>query len=206
MVAAAVRQAFWLISLMLGVAVAQERTPLLATPDQVTYQQAAGALSAGRATEAFERFVESARYGNKQAQKSIALLYMKGAGVPQDWARAYAWFRLAGSHGDDQILQAGDEVWNALKEEEKAHSSRIYQELVPGYGDAAALALRRQWVKVQKRRVANGSQVSALRVQLADANGFSWELTGQEYLDLLDGYVQGFGRQDLTDDAPEVLN
>ncbi|MDJ0654291.1 MAG: hypothetical protein QNJ40_09065 [Xanthomonadales bacterium] len=206
MVAAAVRQVLWVVPLLVGVAAAQDRAPLLATPDQVSYQQAARSLSEGDSAKAFEHFIQSARYGNKQAQKSIALMYIKGAGVPHDWARAYAWFRLAGTHGDEKILQAGDEVWNALKEEEKAHSSRIYQELVPSYGDVAALALRREWVKVQKRRLAGGSPASSTRVQLADASGFSWELTGQEYLDLLDNYVNGFGEQNLSDDALEVLN
>ncbi len=165
--------------------------PIFATPDQADLILAARSLKDGHEQEAFDRYLRAARFGNKDAQKSIALMYIKGIGVGKDWARAYAWLKLAATHQNARIVSARDEVLGALREDEIAAADAHYQELVVEYGDQAALGRRVDWVGEQKREL-TGSRIEpigALWVQVADSTGYNWELSGDEYFRVLDGYV-----------------
>lgn len=189
------RQGWWRIGLLalalIWGSVALARPPIFATPDQADLVRAARSLQDGFESDAFDKYMRSARYGNKTAQKNIGLMYIKGLGVDKDWARAYAWFRLAASHNDASIVAARDEIFGALREEEKAQAETYYKEIAEDYGDVKALKRREQWVRRQKREV-TGSRlgtIGALRVQVADATGYTWELSGTQYFDVLDSYI-----------------
>ncbi|MFK7957495.1 MAG: hypothetical protein AB8B96_15455 [Lysobacterales bacterium] len=188
----------WLLfGLMLTFAV-QARPPIFATPDQADLIRAARSLQDGFERDALDKFKQASRYGNKQAQKSIALMYIKGIGVEQDWAMAYAWLKLAATHGDDRIATARDEVLLALRDEEQALANQHYDNLQEEFGDLAALAKRELWVRKQKREVTGSrlGKVGALRVQVADSTGYNWELSGPEYFEVLESFVVEF-RQNL---------
>lgn len=167
------------------------RPPVFATPDQADLVRGARSLQDGFETDAYDKFLRSAEFGNKEAQKSIGLMYIKGMGVDKDWATAYAWLKLAGSHGDPRIIAARDEVWGTLREDEKQDANQRYEQLKKDYGDYAALKRRQEWVRKQKREVTGSrtGRVGALRIQVADATGYNWELSGQEYYEVLDRYL-----------------
>ncbi len=180
-----------MLCVLLAAGVVHAGPPLFATPDQADLIRAARALQNGSEQEAFETYLKAARYGNKEAQKNVALMYMKGMGVEKDWARAYAWLRLAATHQDPRITEARDQVFAALREDEREVGQDYYREIDAEYGDVPALARREDWVARQKSEVggARTGAGGALRVQVADSTGYSWELTGQEYFEVLDGYV-----------------
>ena len=173
------------------VAAAQARAPVFATPDQAHLIRAARSLQDGFERDAFDKFLLAARYGNKEAQKNVGLMYIKGLGVEKDWAKAHAWLRLAASHGDPRFASARDEIWGTLREDEKLAAESHYRELRKEYGDLTALQLREEWVRKQKREVTGSrlGKVGAMRVQVADATGYQWEFSGTEFFSVLDTYV-----------------
>ncbi|MEM9533927.1 MAG: hypothetical protein AAGA23_23640 [Pseudomonadota bacterium] len=185
-------------TLVLVTADAFARPPIFATPDQADLIRAARSLQDGFENDALEKFLKASRWGNKVAQKHVALMYIKGVGVDQDWARAHAWLRLAASHGDGQITLARDEVHMALRDDERELAQQYFEQLRDEYGDRVALERREQWVRRQKREVTGSrlGKVGALRVQVADSTGYNWELSGPEYFNVLENYVVEF-RQNL---------
>jgi TPR repeat protein len=56
-------------------------------------------MAVGQGTD-FEEMFESASQGNAGAQFNIGLMYRNGDGVPQDYAEAMKWHRLAADQGD----------------------------------------------------------------------------------------------------------
>ena len=181
------------------------RPPVFATPDQADLVRGARSLQDGFETDAYDKFLRAAELGNKEAQKSIGLMYIKGIGVEKDWASAYAWLKLAGNHGDPKIIAARDEVWGTLREDEKAAANQRYEQIKEHYGDYVALKRRQEWVRKQKREVTGSrtGRVGALRIQVADATGYNWELSGVEYYNVLDQYIvelkQHLGEVELRD-------
>ncbi len=168
--------------------------PEFATPDQADVVRAARSLQDGFEKDAISKFKRAARYGNKEAQKSVGLMYIKGMGVKKDWAMAFAWLKLASSHGDPRIVAAREEVYGALRDDEKARADAYFLELQTEYSDQKALELRGEWVRKQKREVTGSrtGNVGALRIQVADATGYTWELSGRAYFDVLESYVLDF--------------
>ena len=59
-----------------------------------------GAFQRGFYLTAFDIAIERAQAGDVPAQTLIALIYEGGYGVPQDFAKAFEWFRLAADAGD----------------------------------------------------------------------------------------------------------
>lgn len=168
------------------------RPPVFATPDQAEFIRGARSLQDGFERDAFDKFLRAASWGNKQAQKVIGTMYAEGLSVDENWARAHAWYRLAASHGDQSIITDRDAIWESLRDDEKEEAEAYYQELVPKYGDLEALRNRERWVRRQKREVTGSrlGNVGALRVQIPDATGYQWELSGQEYFSVLDAYIE----------------
>jgi hypothetical protein len=211
---ALLRAAVLLLALVWAEALLAARPPVFATPDQVELVRAARALQDGFESDAHKKFLRAAGYGNKLAQKNLGLMYIKGLGVEKDWARAYAWFRLAASHNDYAVTAARDEIFGALRDDEKARAEIYFKEIKAEYGDAQALRRRELWVRRQKREV-TGSRlgtVGALRVRVSDATGYTWDLSGDQYFDVLDTFVMDlrvhigeveFGELEVLEDDPE---
>ena len=64
------------------------------------YQDASAAYRAGDYQKAFRLFVPLAEQGVVWAQFIVGGMYDKGKVVPEDGARAYAWFSIVAAHGD----------------------------------------------------------------------------------------------------------
>jgi len=61
-----------------------------------------------KTVESEEAIQERAELGDAEAQNTLGSMYYKGLGVPQDFAKAMKWYRMAAEQGDDvaQALQA----------------------------------------------------------------------------------------------------
>lgn len=177
-------------------ATAAER-PVLSTPDQLDMRDATRSLMEGYERSAFEQFLEAARYGNKEAQKNIGLMYIKGMGVSKDWPKACAWMMLASSLGEPAFVEARNLIWRALRDDEREAAKAHYRDIVTRYGDQAALERRQSWVLRQKREITGSrtGNMNLLRIQVADDTGYVWELWGEEYFSVLDTYVSDLEEQ-----------
>jgi hypothetical protein len=189
-----VHQILLVLVLMLFAGVGFAAPPKFATPDEADLVRAARSLQDGFEKAAVEKFMRAAKFGNKEAQKSLGLMFIKGMGVKKDWARAFAWLKLASSHGDPRIVAAREEVYGALRDDEKALADTYYLELLQEYSDQKALERRGRWVRKQKREVTGSrlGNVGNLRIQVADATGYTWELSGRDYFDVLNSYIIDF--------------
>ncbi len=180
-----------LLALLVTACVVQGGQLKFATPDQADLIRAARSLQDGFEKDAFDHFLRSARWGNKDAQKALGVLYVKGMGTEKNWAKAYAWLKLAATNSDPKIIAARDEVYAALRDDEKEEATLYTKYLTEEFGDLVALARREEWVRKRKREVTGSrtGQVGALRVQIPDATGYTWELSGTEYFQVLEEYV-----------------
>jgi hypothetical protein len=182
------------VVLMLFAVAALALPPEFATPDEADLVRAARSLADGFEKDAVEKFKRAARFGNKEAQKSVGLMYIRGMGVEKDWAMAFAWLKLASSHGDSRIIATREKVYGGLGDDEKARADAHFLELQAVYGDQMALERRRGWVRKQKREFSGSRQGNSgnLRIEVADATGYTWELSGPDYFDVLESYVRDF--------------
>ena len=54
---------------------------------------------------AFEWYFKAAQAGHERSQIVVALMYLKGTGVPQDMTQAIGWLQKAASQGSEEALQ-----------------------------------------------------------------------------------------------------
>lgn len=69
--------------------------------------------------KAFKHLEEAAKLGNKEAQYSLALLYLEGQGTQQDYAQAYIWLNVASEVNEKSWRSLRDKIHNALSTEQK---------------------------------------------------------------------------------------
>jgi hypothetical protein len=82
---------------------------------------------------------ELAPRGDKYAQYMVGYMYLKNQGVPQDNARALAWYRLASERENEVLQQARDELAAQLTQAEIDESNRIFLNLLQSIGDTRLL-------------------------------------------------------------------
>jgi localization factor PodJL len=82
-------------------------------------------------TGAAEWFLLAARYGVKDSQYNIALLYEQGLGVQQDAVEAYFWYSAAARQGDVDALARSRTVEELLPLEVKSAARRRLNEWRP---------------------------------------------------------------------------
>ena len=63
------------------------------------YQAAENAYNRGDYETALKKFLPLAEQGNASAQYNLGVMYANGRGVPQDYAEAMKWYRLAAEQG-----------------------------------------------------------------------------------------------------------
>ena len=105
----------------------------IAAPARADFEAGREAFEKGDYTKALNEFLPSVMEGNTGAQFYLALMYEKGAGVPQDQAKAFKWYNLAAEQGSaEAMFKLGvyhyDGSGGAAKDTEKA---------MTWFGDAA---------------------------------------------------------------------
>lgn len=82
---------------------------------------------------------ELAPRGDKYAQYMVGYMYLHGEGVPQNSARALAWYRLSAERGDQVLVAARDDLARALSPEEIDRSNAIFLSLLKEIGDTTLI-------------------------------------------------------------------
>lgn len=109
----------------------------VAVPARAEFEAGREAFEKGDYAKALNEFLPSVMEGNTDAQFYLALMYEKGAGVPQDPAKAFKWYNLAAEQGSPEAMfKLGvyhyDGSGGAAKDAEKA---------LAWFGDAAGLGI-----------------------------------------------------------------
>ena len=159
-------------------------------PGQKYYFLAVHAFEKKEYKFAIDMYEVAASWAYKPAQYNLAIIYLKGDGVPVDRQRAMAWMALAAERNDKQYVGARELLYADLSSEEFARANAIWRELKPTYGDKAAL-LRAKMRWAQVRAAMTGSRVGSpgnLRVGAAGGNVKPVSL-GPDGRSALDGFA-----------------
>lgn len=144
-----------------------------ARPGKKFFYTGAYAYRDGDFTYAVDMYKVAASWGYKPAQYNLAVMYLKGDGIPVDRSRAMAWMALAAERGDATYVQARELLYADLSKDEWEQANAIWRELKKTYGDEVALArAKARWAQV--RAAMTGSRVGAvgpLMIGSADSGG-----------------------------------
>ena len=75
-----------------------------AVPARAEFESGRAAYEKGDYTQALNEFLPSVMEGDINAQFYLALMYEKGAGVPQDSFKAFKWYNLAAEQGSPEAM------------------------------------------------------------------------------------------------------
>jgi hypothetical protein len=99
---------------------------------------------------AIDMYRAAASWAYKPAQYNLAIIYLRGDGVPVDKPRAMAWAALAAERNDADYVEARELIYADLTKDEFAKANEIWRELKPTYGDAVALErAKTRWAQVK---------------------------------------------------------
>lgn len=134
----------------------------------------------GQYTRAKVRFVAGARWADKLAQFNLGVMNYHGQGVPQDPARAWAWFALSAERGYPRMVEMAEQIWRELNDEQKARGQQMLEdELKPQFSDAVTVEKTARRMERERRR-ATGSRTGAIgSLVVIDRSGQSRR--GQEF-------------------------
>jgi hypothetical protein len=132
-----------------------------ARPGKKFFLTGAYAYRNGEYKYAVDMYEVAASWGYKPAQYNLAVMYIKGDGIPVDRPRAMAWAALAAERGDPTYVQAREAIYADLGKDEWEQANAIWRELKKTYGDEVALArAKARWAQV--RASMTGSRVGAV--------------------------------------------
>ncbi len=83
---------------------------------------------------AFIHLEKASKLGNKVSQYTLALLYMEGLGVKQDYTKAYLWLNVAAEVRQKSWLKLRDTIQTALTEEQILALKPHVDEYIKKYG------------------------------------------------------------------------
>ena len=70
----------------------------------------------------------AAQQGNVRAYLSLAGMYEKGEGIPQDNVQAYMWYDVAQLRGNESAARYRDKVARRMTQDQKAEAQRLVRE------------------------------------------------------------------------------
>ncbi|MEP2651928.1 MAG: hypothetical protein ABJH06_08015 [Paraglaciecola sp.] len=86
---------------------------------------------------AFKHLDEASKLGNKVSQFTLALLYMEGLGVEQDYTKAYLWLNVASEVNEKRWRKVRDQIKGALSKEQIDALQPMVNEYIEKYGSDA---------------------------------------------------------------------
>jgi hypothetical protein len=132
-----------------------------ARPGEKYFFQAVHAFQHKDYKFAIDMYEVAASWAYKPAQYNLAIIYLKGEGVPVDRKRAMAWLALASERNDKQYVEARELLYADMDADEFARANEIWRELKPTYGDDVALPrAKARWAQV--RAAMTGSHVGGV--------------------------------------------
>lgn len=153
---------------------------------------------------AIDMYEVAASWAYKPAQYNLAIIYLKGEGVPVDRERAMAWLALAAERNDKEYVDARELLYADMSADEFARANAVWRELKATYGDEVAVPrARARWAQVRAAMTGShvGGTVGNLRV---GGNGsavrpVSLDLTGKSNVNGFNtsgGLLLGGGSED----------
>ena len=119
-------------------------------PGQYFYYRAVDAVKRKQYKFAIDMYETSASWAYKPAQYNLAVMYVKGEGIPVDKPRAMAWAALAAERGDRDYVDAREVIYADLSKDEFAQANVIWRELKKTYADDVALErAKARWAQVK---------------------------------------------------------
>jgi TPR repeat protein len=92
------------------------------------------AVSSKDYVNGFENIEDASKLGNKVSQFTLALLYMEGVHVEQDYTQAYLWLNVAAEAKEKQWREVRNQLHNALTDEQVAALTPLVNEYIEKYG------------------------------------------------------------------------
>lgn len=77
---------------------------------------------------------KASKLGNKVSQFKLALLYMEGLGVKQDYTQAYLWLNVASEFNHNKWRKVRDQMRSALTKEQVVALAPLVDEYIEKYG------------------------------------------------------------------------
>ena len=119
-------------------------------PGQYFFYRAVDAMKHKQYKFALDMYETSASWAYKPAQYNLAVMYMKGEGIPVDKSRAMAWAALAAERGDQDYVDAREMIYADLTRDEFAKANEIWRDLKKTYADDIALErAKTRWAQVK---------------------------------------------------------
>ena len=82
---------------------------------------------------------ELAPIGDKYAQYMVGFMHLSGEGVQENPVEALAWYSLAAERGEEPLVEARDELAEALTPEQRGAAYERFAQLWAHYGDGKLL-------------------------------------------------------------------
>jgi len=187
---------FLVLALWLGSSPAQADSPRPGSamfafdehlPSAWRMQRGARLYAIGRHYSAIHFYERAAWYADKFGQYNVGVMHLRGEGTDFDPVQAWAWLELSAERGYPSMVEAANELFDLLDEEQRRQARRLLdQELMPEYGDAVAVP-RAQVEMDRRRRQSTGSRVGGRAMlgmlRVIDVQGDGLSRRGDEYYD-----------------------
>jgi hypothetical protein len=144
------------------------------SPDKILLATGIKDYQKGKYQSALLNFKKAAAFGNSEAQKFIGLMHIKSLGVSQNWAKGYAWIKLAALDNSTKHNDLKNSIYTHLKPAEKKNVDKDYAEIIKDYGISATDKRRYKWYRKQKKNTLGsraGAQTSVIKQQRILNNG-----------------------------------
>ncbi len=165
----------------------------LVTPDLFLITRAVKAYEDGYNQSAYSKFKQAAAFGNSIAFKYLGLMNIKALGVQQDWAKGYAWIRLAAMDNSKENVELQQNILKNLKPTELEQSKLEYEILLKEYGVSETLERRHRWVQRQRKKT-TGSRLGSqtVNVQSKSTRGYVIDSDRTSSMDQMEAFVTDY--------------
>jgi hypothetical protein len=141
-----------------------------ARPGEIFFRKGAYAYIKQDYAFAVDMYKVAASWAYKPAEYNLAVMYLKGDGVPINRPLAMAWMALAAERDDQDYVQARELIYADLSKTEFARANEIWRGLKKTYGDQVALSrAKARWADV--RNNVTGSHVGSIGHLLVGGHG-----------------------------------
>jgi hypothetical protein len=123
--------------------------------------------------KAIHLFKVAGSWGYRPAEYSLAVIFLRGAGVTADLPLGAAWMELAAASGIPQYVKARDLVAKLLTPTQRAQMKQRLEQLEPTYGAVALRRARWQWTLATNAITGShlGHPVSPVSMQIPSVFG-----------------------------------
>jgi len=141
-------------------------------PGEYYFQLGVNAFYKKDYAHAVTMYKVAASWAYKPAEFNLGLMYFKGEGVPQDRALGAAWMVLAAERPGSKYAHTRDVMITALNETEFAHTTALWNDLKPTYGDEVALhRAKTRWAQVKSSMTGSRVGDGAVYLTVGAGNG-----------------------------------